>query len=266
MAWSSSRNGTPITLIAVHTNEGPNPAGDAGRDQSAENLARYMEGTPESSGVSYHKVVDDDSVVNFVPDSVMCWALRSGNKRSLNICMTGYAAMTRAQWLEHDGMLRLCAAEVRAWCDTHGIPKVKLSSADVGADRSGICGHVNWTEGKRDGTHTDPGTSFPWDVFMGYVIGASPAPAPAPAPTSGGGYAGPYRNGSKDPGAPGQTMGPVWRIQDRLKRAYRSYAGHLATDGIYGNQTGDAVGEFQRRSGLTDDEIVGPVTWSALRL
>lgn len=261
MANYSSREGTPITLIGVHTNEGPNTPGDEGSDRTAENLAGWM----DDQNVSYHKIVDDDSVVHYVADEHKAWAMRNGNPRSLNVCLTGYARQTRAEWLEHDGQLRQTAAIIRTWCDRHGIPKVKLSSSEVGADRSGICGHADWTYGKRDGTHTDPGTAFPWDVVMSYVTGDVVAPSTPAAPTSGG-YAGPYRAGSKDPGAPGPTMGPVWRIQDRLKRAYASYAGHLVTDGWFGDQTGDALGEFQRRSRLVDDEVCGPLTWAALRL
>lgn len=259
MANFSSRNGTAISLIAVHTNEGPNAPGDEGRDRSAENLAKWMDGQQ----VSYHKVIDDDSVVNYVADQHKAWALRNGNPRSLNVCLTGYARQTRAEWLQHDRQLRLAADVVRAWCDRYGIPKVKLSSAAVGADRSGVCGHLNWTEGKRDGSHSDPGPEFPWDVFMRYVSGQQAGPAPSTPPTSNGSYAGPYRHGSRDLIVPG---GGVWRVQNRLKSAYRAYAGHLDLDGVFGDQTGDAVGEFQRRSGLDDDEVVGPVTWAALRL
>lgn len=163
---SQSRAGTPISLIVVHTNEGPHPAG-LHPDRTAENLAAWM----ENNGVSYHKVVDDDSVVDVLPDSVASWSVRSGNNRSLNICFTGYAAWTRADWLAHDSMLRLGAQVVQDWCVRHVIPLRKLTPAQVGADWSGICGHVDWTLGKHDGTHTDPGSNFPYDLFLDYVFG-----------------------------------------------------------------------------------------------
>lgn len=165
-AKSSSRGGATIRWVALHTNESDNPAFET-TDHRAENLARWMEGQQ----VSYHKVVDDDSVVNFVPDGVMSWSLRSGNSRSLNVCMIGRAAWSREEWLRHDQMLRMTALIVKNWCEAHGIPKRKLSASQVGANQSGIIGHWDWTMGKNDGTHTDPGAQFPWDVFMRYVLG-----------------------------------------------------------------------------------------------
>lgn len=163
---SSSRGGTPISLIAVHTNEGPNDS-TGSPDPGAENLITWM----ENNGVSYHVVVDDDSRPRQVTDDRASWSLRTGNARSLNVCFIGRAAFSRAEWLRHDNMLRLGADQVREWCDRYGIPKVKLTAAQVGADQRGVCGHWDWTVGKRDGSHTDPGPNFPWDVFIQLVNG-----------------------------------------------------------------------------------------------
>jgi peptidoglycan hydrolase-like protein with peptidoglycan-binding domain len=48
----------------------------------------------------------------------------------------------------------------------------------------------------------------------------------------------------------GMTGEQVRKIQDRLKRAYRSYAGNLEVTGTYDAATEAAVREFQRRAGL----------------
>lgn len=171
---SSSRGGATITLVAIHTNEGPNPAGDEGRDRSAENLVAWM----EANGVSYHVIVDDDTAVRQVSDGRASWSLRTGNSRSLNLCFIGYARFSRAEWLAHQNMLRLAANQVRAWCDHYGIPKRKLTAAQVGANERGICGHWDWTVGKKDGSHTDPGAGFPWDVFIDLVNGTTSPTTP----------------------------------------------------------------------------------------
>src|SRR5918998_3392771 len=167
-AKSSGRGRVRVSLVVLHTNEGNNPA-DVYPDRTAENLAVYLN-RPEVAA-SYHVIVDDDSIVRYVPDSQASWSVRSGNARSLNLCFTGWARWSRQEWLAHPNMLRLAAIVVRDWCATHGIPVRWLSPPQVGADFAGICGHHDWTVGKRIGTHTDPGTGFPWDVFIELVQG-----------------------------------------------------------------------------------------------
>ena len=165
-----SRQGTRITLVAVHTSEGAT---------TAESLEHYL----DQPGVeaSYHKLIDDTQAITYLPDDVAAWAMLSGNHRSVQLCFTGFAAWPRSEWLAHDRMLRMGAAVARTWCDKWGIPPVKLTPAQVGADQSGICGHWDWTLGKRDGTHTDPGSNFPWDVFIDYVNNSVPAKTPEDA-------------------------------------------------------------------------------------
>lgn len=58
----------------------------------------------------------------------------------------------------------------------------------------------------------------------------------------------------------GSTGSAVTNLQQRL--VSRGYS--LVVDGIFGNATHDAVVRFQRSRGLTQDGIVGPLTWSAL--
>lgn len=174
---SESRRGTLISLVAIHTNEGDNKPNEAD-DKTAENLARYLDRENNAGrGKSYHIIRDDDSRVDYVPYGQAAWALRTGNARSINICLTGWSHWSRPQWLEHFPMLRGAAADTREICLKYNIPMRKLTPEQVGSDWWGICGHGDWSLGKRptlgqaSGTHTDPGPSFPWDLFIPMVIG-----------------------------------------------------------------------------------------------
>lgn len=52
-------------------------------------------------------------------------------------------------------------------------------------------------------------------------------------------------------------------LQAFLNRVFPSYSS-LVVDGVFGEATEAVVREFQRRSGINDDGVVGPVTWGKL--
>lgn len=58
----------------------------------------------------------------------------------------------------------------------------------------------------------------------------------------------------------------VRELERRLKAAYSAYAGSVVVDGNFDSVTELAVREFQRRSKLKVDGIVGPLTAAALNL
>ncbi|MET9149481.1 peptidoglycan-binding domain-containing protein [Streptomyces sp. NPDC057197] len=60
----------------------------------------------------------------------------------------------------------------------------------------------------------------------------------------------------------GDTGDAVKAVQCALNRSVRGT--NLAVDGIFGNQTHDAVVRFQGCAGLSQDGIVGPKTWRQL--
>ncbi len=80
--------------------------------------------------------------------------------------------------------------------------------------------------------------------------------------------------GVATPGAPGVSTGPVLeygmrgpevkRLQEILTTRYPAYAKWSPVTDYFGEQTLAAVKEFQRRSGLIADGIVGPATRRAL--
>lgn len=81
-------------------------------------------------------------------------------------------------------------------------------------------------------------------------------------------------SGRRGPGSTGPNTRPTLRrgsrgaqvtdLQRELKANFPLYAKNLVVDGDYGPKTEEAVREFQRRSGLTPDGIVGPKTWARL--
>lgn len=79
-----------------------------------------------------------------------------------------------------------------------------------------------------------------------------PPPPPTPAPTG--------RLLQYVAGKPLMQGHDVRALQTGLRRVFPLYAGRLAQDGYFGPATKVAVKEFQRRSGLVDDGIVGPKT------
>jgi len=120
----------------------------------------------------------------------------------------------------------------------------------LGADR--CAGHKEWAPGRKP----DPGN---WDMsqFRRTVAEHLGGVAPSPGAPNGGGPRSLHRGDKGD---------DVKVLQQRLKSAYAAYAGNLVVDGDFGPATEAAVKEFQRRSKLTADGVVGGATRAALRL
>jgi N-acetylmuramoyl-L-alanine amidase len=163
----SARGSKPVRLIVVHTAEGAT---------NVTALGNYF--ARASVQASSHVGIDDQGVEQYVPYSEASWTLRSGNPISDNAELCGFAAWTRKQWLgPHRPMIERAAAWIRERCLARSIPIVKLTPAQVAAGMSGVIGHTDWTVGMKDGTHTDPGPGFPWDVVIGLATGPASAPA-----------------------------------------------------------------------------------------
>jgi hypothetical protein len=270
-----SRQGTEIGLIGLHTQEAH------GTDET---LAVFLD-NPQSQ-VSYHFICDDDSGIRIVEDSEAAWCMLGGNYRSLNLCFAGSAASwSRADWLSHDNMLRIGAKQVADWCAAYGIPMTRLDTSQVRTGK-GIIDHYQWTIGAQDGTHTDVGNGFPWDVFLGYVTGGAPvaqaAPVPAPSvpsdgsfPLSGSEYFGPL-TGPADSisgmaGSDANYQPAIRACQQKLiDLGYGNYFQRYGADGQYGNdvntsELGQATLQFQKdHPPLSVDGGVGRETWDAI--
>lgn len=181
-AYSSARTQNPL-IVVVHTGEGILDKDD---------MVRFLDNNPNASA---HAAADADGVAyGGVPDERAAWtAGPTANNIGLHIELCAFAQMTRAQWLSEedvrifvpwigdDGewrnirkprqMLRHAAAWVRAKADRHVIHVRKVGPSELRQGTDGICGHADTSAAWRETDHTDPGTGFPWDVFIEMVWG-----------------------------------------------------------------------------------------------
>ena len=237
----ASRTKRDIRVIVPHL------AITAETSTAAEAVARYFQ-----SGVraSSHFSVDNDSIVGQVRLDDVAWAAPGCNHDGIQIEQAG-RLQTPAQWGDDYSvaMLHNTAKLTAALCHELDIPPVRLSDAELRAGKRGIADHWAVTRVYKQSDHTDCGTHFPWDFFMGlvrgYYDGAPVSTSSKPQPTTR--PAGLLRRGDFGPA--------VAEVQERLR---------IPADGIFGSQTEVAVRAFQRSKGLAVDGIVGPNTLAAL--
>src|SRR5262245_6153270 len=108
-----------------------------------------------------------------------------------------------------------------------------------------VVGHREWAPGRK----SDPRYDMGWRRARVAALGVS-----TPGTSTGGRPL--LREGS--------TGAAVSALQSFMRRVFPSYAGGLVVDGDFGPATAAAVREFQRRTGLDADAVVGPATWAKL--
>lgn len=177
-SWSKGRPAGKPRIIFVHYTAGAeNPV-------AAENGAAYD--TRRTDGTSAHYYVDSNSIVQCLDTAHRSHtALYNANLVGIHYELCG-TRQTRAQWLDaaSRATIRLAARQIARDMKDNGIPLKRLVGRQVRSGK-GIAGHhdatIGWPED--GGSHTDPGTAFPWDVLLADIKSfMAPAPAPAPAP------------------------------------------------------------------------------------
>lgn len=163
--WDGGKRTGNVDLIVMHTMEtdqGPSVAEMIGKDFAAR---------PADNKASSHVGVDSDSIVQYVPDSYVAYAAPGANSNGMQIELAGRAGMTRKQWLEPRALAVLVlGADVAAqYAHKYSIPLVQLTNAELRAGGRGFIGHVQASEVFKKSDHTDPGTGFPWDLFLAMV-------------------------------------------------------------------------------------------------
>lgn len=170
-------NGRYARLVCLHTME------TAEHATVAEAIGAGWFLNP-SAMASAHYNVDNDSIVQGVPEKDMAWTAPGTNEDGIQIEQAGRAAQTTAQWNDpySTALLENTARLVADICKRNGIPPVKLTDAQLAAGAKGIIDHAQASRVYRMSDHWDVGTSFPWDTFMAkvqgyYNGGAGSAPA-----------------------------------------------------------------------------------------
>jgi len=262
----SSRGGSKVRLIVVHTSEGA---------QTIQSLAGWF--ANPSNQVSSHTGIDNASATTigeYVTRDQKAWTSANANPvaTQTELCTPSGAAQgwSAATWAGQTNMLAACSAWIAEEAAAFGIPIVKLTPAQAQGSSAGVCGHGDL--GAMGGGHTDPGPNFPWSQVIAMATGQAPAPAPPPSPPAPSGKAPPFPYGpsdylgqqSSDPhchsgydGGLDQANVATWQAQ----MAARGWS--LAADGMYGPSSQSVCEQFQAEKGLGVDGLVGPQTWAA---
>lgn len=175
-------NGRYVRLIVLHTME------TAEHALVAENIAGDWFTNP-SAQASAHYNVDNNSIVQGVPEKDMAWAAPGTNEDGIQIEQAGRADQSAAQWSDpySAALLENSARLVADICLRTNIPPVKITDAQLAAGAKGIIDHGQASRVYRMSDHWDVGPGFPWDAFMAKVrhyYGGGTVASPIPSLTS----------------------------------------------------------------------------------
>lgn len=167
----SSRGGSGVTHIVLHTAEGAT---------TYQSLGNYF--SSESAQVSSHVGIDDSPGVigEYVRRDGKAWTASNANPYSIQAELCAFAEWDPAEWGRHPIMLDNTARWIAEEAAHFGIPLDLLTPA--GAQNPavhGACQHADL--GAMGGGHWDCGPGFPIYTVMDMARGG-PAPQPEPEP------------------------------------------------------------------------------------
>lgn len=164
--YARGRTG-PLKWIVMHTMEAHELS------TTAESTARYFANPGDGRTVSAHLCVDNDSVVQCVleKDTAYTAGGNPGNPQGFNVEQAGFARQTRAEWLDDYSMsmFGMEAPILNEVALRNGIPFRYVNWQGLRAGQSGFTTHNDCRLAWGGTTHTDPGTAFPWDIFLPIV-------------------------------------------------------------------------------------------------
>lgn len=174
----SSRGGSGVRLVVIHTAEGA---------RSFRDLGGFFANA--SAQASSHVGIDDErgTIGEYVRRADKAWTQANYNPQcvSVELCAAPISSSypcganwSADEWNRHDGMLANLADWIREECAFYGLPIEKLSSGAAQGSGRGVCGHNDLGAG--GGGHWDPGPNFPWTRVMDMARGGDTAPPPQP--------------------------------------------------------------------------------------
>ena len=133
------------------------------QSNSARSSAQWF-ANPDSAG-SAHILVDDRECYRTLGNEVIPWGAPGANKMGWHVEHAGFAEWTRQKWLSHEETVRRGAFKCAQHAVKFGIPVDLLSDDELRRGRKGFITHAQCTR-VFGGSHTDPGTNFPFDRFL----------------------------------------------------------------------------------------------------
>lgn len=245
----SSRGGSGVRLIVLHTSEGA---------QDYTSLGRYFQGQVDASS---HVGIDNrtrGTIGEYVKRGNKAWTQANANPVCVaaELCTPAGAAAnwSRDYWLNSQKTLLDNTADwVREEAAALGIPVVALTAAQAQGGGRGVCQHNDL--GAWGGGHYDCGKGFPLD----YVLKAAGGSGGSTQPPSSGGSKAPPLSVDYFSTTHNATVPDVRTWQQQMSN--RGWS--ILVDGIYGTGSESTCRVFQAEKGLAVDGMVGPATWSA---
>lgn len=153
----------PVDRVVIHDMEYPERPG------GAKWCADFFGGSG-APVASAHYCIDNQTIAQSVRESDIAFHAPP-NSHSIGIEHAGYAAQTRAEWLDAYSMaeLRLSARLTADICQRHNLPVVYLTAADLRAGKRGITTHWQVSMAFKRTDHHDPGPNFPMDSYLQWV-------------------------------------------------------------------------------------------------
>lgn len=166
--WTRHYRRNVVDLVVIHCMEGSESS------TRAERCANWMANrNPRfpAPKASPHYCVDNNSIVQCVPEHRIAWHAKGANKIGIGIEHAGFSRQTIDEWLDVFGhsMLEISSILVSNICKKWDIPIEFVDAENLLLGERGITTHAEITKAFKKSTHTDPGKGFPIDIYIRMV-------------------------------------------------------------------------------------------------